>query len=306
LIPAAGRLRLLDTGGGIGLHREASREGRKLVAGVGLALGIWLTWFMNFSAGFVRQFAVDESMAWLAIFLALGVGLVDDVLSGGLQARWKLLGQCLPALAFAAGVPAGDVLLGTLAFAAALSAQNLANTFDNADGALLAVGVLALAPSRPEWSICLLAALCFNLRWRAPARVLLGDSGSHLIAMLLLCEPRAWGAFLLPALDLARVVLVRRAQSRAPWLGDRTHLAHRLQARGCSPVAVAGTLAAAALPGIWATAYAGSAWSVALGLGLSTAAFAVLVLGTPAVDGVGRPLSTTRFSRWRAGVDRAH
>jgi len=296
--------RLVDRGGGIGLHREASRDGRKLVAGLGIALGLCVAIGQRYEAFLARSSSVEASMAWLAIFLALGVGLVDDVCGAGLAARWKLLGQVLPALAFAAGVPAGPILLALAAFAAAIVAQNLANTFDNADGALLSVATLALAPSRPEWSVCLLVALLFNLRSQAPARVLLGDSGSHLIALLLLCEPRAWGAFALPALDLARVLWVRRSQARPFWIGDRTHLAHRLQARGLGPLQVVALLALAAAPAIAALALAQDPRWWAAGLGATALAFAILVRATPAVDGRGERLSPSRSAPANGAVGR--
>ena len=295
---------LLDRGGGIGLHRVPLREGRKLVAGLGISLGLGLTVWQRYEAAFPRSTTVDASMAWLAIFLALGIGLIDDVLGAGLSARWKLLGQALPALAFAAGVPPGAILLGLLAFLGAIVAQNLANTFDNADGALLCVATLALAPARPEWSACLLVALLFNLRQSAPARILLGDGGSHMIALLLLCEPRAWGAFALPALDLARVLWVRRSQARPFWIGDRTHLAHRMQARGLGPLSVAARLALVASPAIAAIALARDPQVWAAGLGATALGFAILVRATPAVDGRGQPLSSARSAPSNEVVDR--
>ena len=94
--------------------------------------------------------------------------------------------------------------------------------------------------------------LGWNVRLRKGAPAYLGDSGSHLLGCLVLLHPGAWPLMALPMFDLVRVVCVRIAEGRAPWKGDRIHLAHRLQARGFSPLVVALLLwALAALPLLW-------------------------------------------------------
>ncbi|HTF87579.1 MAG TPA: hypothetical protein VK843_04160 [Planctomycetota bacterium] len=301
----ASPLGLLDEGGGAGLHRAPS--GRRLVLVGGLALGIGLALAAWLASSPSAQLSSALSAPWpgVAMFTALAIGLADDTARSGLSARSKSALQMLPALAFALGNDTPLAWLPALAFAAALAAQNLANTFDNADGVLLATAAAALAPARPVWSAILLAVLVFNLRWRGPARVLLGDSGSHLIALMLCCEPRAWGAFVVPALDLVRVALVRRSQARAWWLGDRTHLAHRLEARGLRPLAVALTLVLAGLPAILAVACFEGALARTLGIAASAIAFLLAVRATPAVDGHGAPIKETRSDSPLASADRA-
>ncbi len=295
----AGPFGLIDRGGGHGLHREAQAQGKCLVGGLALAVGLVLSAFI---AG-VEQAARRPELPCL--LLALFVGLLDDRSRSGLGARAKLALQGLPALAFALLLREFGPATMTIGFAAALGAQNLANTYDNADGVLLLSAALALAAARPAAGVLLCCLLAFNLHRRVPATLLLGDSGSHLIALLLLCEPRAWGAFFLPALDLARVVLVRRQQGRAWWIGDRVHMSHRLAARGLGPGAVALTLALAALPAIAAGAFAHGELQWGLGLGSAAAAFALLLRATPAVDGRGVALRAARSDSSSAGADRA-
>ncbi len=295
----AGPLGLLDRGGGHGLHRDSQVQGKCLVGGLALFVGL------VFSA----LVAHGEPAAWRpelpTLFLALLVGLLDDRSDSGLSARAKLGLQSLPALALAFLLRESGPITMATGFAAALAAQNLANTYDNADGVLLLSAALALAPARPAAAVLLCCVLAFNLHRRMPASLLLGDSGSHLIALLLLCEPSAWGAFFLPALDLARVVFVRRQQGRAWWIGDRVHLAHRLAARGFGPGRVALTLALAALPAIAAGAFARGLLQWTLGLGGCAATFALLLHATPAVDGRGVALRAARSDSRSAGADRA-
>ncbi|MEO6710223.1 MAG: hypothetical protein ABI054_08740 [Planctomycetota bacterium] len=301
----ASPLGLSDEGGGVGLHRAPTGRLRVLVGGLALGVGLLLSACLASSPS--AQLSSGLSAPWpaVAMFTALVIGLLDDTARSGLSARGKSALQLLPALAFALGNDTPLAWLPALAFAAALAAQNLANTFDNADGVLLATAALALAPARPAWSATLLAVLAFNLRWRGPARVLLGDSGSHLIALMLCCEPRAWGAFVVPALDLLRVALVRRSQGRGWWLGDRTHLAHRLEARGLRPLAVALTLVLTGLPAILAVACFDGALARSLGIAASAIAFLLVVRATPPVDGHGVPIKETRSDSPLAGVDRA-
>jgi UDP-N-acetylmuramyl pentapeptide phosphotransferase/UDP-N-acetylglucosamine-1-phosphate transferase len=221
------------------------------------------------------------------MFTALVVGLADDSSRGGISARFKLGLQVLPAFAFACGNDTPLAAMPALALVSAVAAQNLANTYDNADGVLLASAALAFAPARPAWSAICLVLLASNLRLRGRAEVLLGDSGSHLIALMLLCEPRAWGAFFVPAVDLARVVLLRRSQGRAWWIGDRAHLAHRLQARGLSPPIVVTVLCLVALPAILAFSLFDGPLAWAIGSVSSLLAFLGVLRATPAVDGRG-------------------
>jgi UDP-N-acetylmuramyl pentapeptide phosphotransferase/UDP-N-acetylglucosamine-1-phosphate transferase len=136
---------------------------------------------------------------------------------------------------------------------AGVAAQNAANTFDNADGALCAVAGVGLACASPL-SGAVLAFLPFNLGGRGilrrVPRAWLGDGGSHLLGLLLLTTPVAWAALVLPALDLARVACLRARDGQPIWRGDRRHLAHALEARGLGPAAVDLVLVLLAAPAI--------------------------------------------------------
>lgn len=189
-------------------------------------------------------------MPWPALAGAFLLGLADDIRPGGLRPGTKLLGQCAVGLLFvlAPGFE-GDLAQRALGLLLAVVAMNAMNTYDNADGAAVALGLLAFAPVAALRS-ALLGFLPFNLPWRrgAPPAAYLGDSGSHLLGVLVAWHPGARLALLLPLLDLGRLVLVRRRRGQAPWTGDRSHLAHRLQAAGLAPVAVALALVLLALP----------------------------------------------------------
>jgi UDP-N-acetylmuramyl pentapeptide phosphotransferase/UDP-N-acetylglucosamine-1-phosphate transferase len=116
--------------------------------------------------------------------------------------------------------------------------------------------------------------LPFNVARRGHApRAILGDAGSHVLGVLFLLVPAAWPALALPALDLARLSLVRLRLGSLPWVGDRRHLAHRLQARGLSPVQVALALSALSLPAVLL------GW---LGLPLTTLGFVLALRFAPA------------------------
>ncbi len=220
------------------------------------------------------------ALPWPALLLAFAVGTLDDRLPAGLDWRAKLAGQTLAAALLATGPGlewherAGWIAIGVLA-------QNAANTFDNADGALASLAALGLR-AQPAVLGALLGFLPANLlvrrgRERVPLAYL-GDAGSHLIGILWAADPRAWPVLLLPLLDLARLALLRRSLGRAPWQGDRRHLAHRLAARGLSPPVVVLALIGIALP---AALLAGSGWMWGLGVLGTALLFAGAVRATP-------------------------
>jgi len=227
-----------------------------------------------------------------ACAVAFLVGLVDDLLPGGLRPRGKLLGQGLAGavlgapLLVSASVPTSAAVTVLLAcIAGAVAAANLVNTFDNADGAAGSLGLLGLAPANALLAAPVAAFLALNLSRRAARRgprtprCYLGDAGSHLLGMLILMTPAAWPVLLVPALDLARLCRLRLRSGRAPWDADRRHLAHRLEARGVPRLGVPLLLAALAAPGL-AGAWVGGAWALA-GVAATAASFAGAVGWTP-------------------------
>jgi UDP-N-acetylmuramyl pentapeptide phosphotransferase/UDP-N-acetylglucosamine-1-phosphate transferase len=266
-----------------------------LIGGAAIVCGLLAGWasldvFGREAAHFVPGRALGQLLArelgptatllpWGGVLVAFSVGLIDDLSSNGLSARWKLAGQALSG--FALGLPlffssmsAGSaVLVVSLLVAGAVATQNALNTFDNADGAATGLGLIALAIPAPLFAAPLAAFLPFNLarrtslesRSRLPKSIL-GDAGSHVIGMLVLLTPAAWPVLVLPLVDLARLCVVRARLGHKPWVGDRRHLAHRLAALGLAPASVAAVLACIAMPTV---AFAALPGGTALGIGLS-------------------------------------
>ena len=195
---------------------------------------------------------LDGSRIWLALVAAFLLGLVDDLMRGGLAPGVKVAGQIGVGLVVAYSVFALEPIATLACVLVVPLALNVWNTFDNADGAATGVGALALLSVGSPAAGPVLGFLGCNLRPRGSAAAYLGDSGSHLLGCLVLLHPGAWSLMLLPALDLFRVSCLRISEGRAPWRGDRLHLAHRMQRRGLGPVRVAASLyLVAALPLLW-------------------------------------------------------
>jgi UDP-N-acetylmuramyl pentapeptide phosphotransferase/UDP-N-acetylglucosamine-1-phosphate transferase len=236
-----------------------------LVGGAVILGALLLAWRASDLAEPLRRWALPLGAElriepFSALAAAFALGLADDLSPRGLPAWAKLLGQlaCGAVLAatleLAPGAVAPPWLLPLLLLGPAV-AMNAVNTFDNADGTAALLGTCALAGTAPLCAVPLLALLPFNLRSaRAPARRLprawLGDSGSHLLGMLFFLIPWSWPALVLPLGDLARLSVLRPILGQAPWIGDRRHLAHRLEARGLPPIPVALVLALIAAPSI--------------------------------------------------------
>jgi UDP-GlcNAc:undecaprenyl-phosphate/decaprenyl-phosphate GlcNAc-1-phosphate transferase len=302
----APRLGWVDRGDG---GRKQQREPLPLVGGAALAVGLAIAVFFGAFERDVRglpEWPQSLTSPWSlsALAAAFSVGWIDDVLRGGLRPAAKLFGQTLcGALAAGPLIAAGEWAPALIVVGAALVALNALNTYDNADGAAAGISVLALASPAPVAACSLLGFLPFNLR-RADERALfgrlpraiLGDSGSHLLGMLVLLMPAAWPALTLPVLDLARVAIERIRAGQPPWVGDRRHLAHRLQGRGLSPAAVALALALIAFPSVGLGAFLerSPGLETALGCGLTALLFAAATLlsapRTRAADAEGAEL----------------
>jgi UDP-GlcNAc:undecaprenyl-phosphate GlcNAc-1-phosphate transferase len=267
--------------------------------GVGVALGGRgaLEWIEPVRGAIVGA----TSALWIASSLALAylVGLLDDLAARGLAPLPKLAGQMLAAGALAAGCSA----LGAeprwpsaLAwFVAGVWAQNAMNTFDNADGAAAAVALCGASAAAPALAGALGGFLPFNLWIRRGADAAgepttpvayLGDSGSHLLGLALLLHPVTRWALLVPSLDLVRVALARMRSGRAPWLGDRRHVAHRMARAGWSRATIAFALCGIAAPALLGAslshaegARAGVLWT---GVAASLAGFLLALRACPA------------------------
>jgi UDP-GlcNAc:undecaprenyl-phosphate/decaprenyl-phosphate GlcNAc-1-phosphate transferase len=247
------------------------------------------------------------AMAGAGAFL---LGLGDDARLIG--PRTKFAGQLLIACATvsvirptwlpaAAAVPVGVFVL--------VAAMNSFNFLDNMDGlaagtAAVASGTLALTAWIAGESVVALAAcavagtavgfLPFNYRKGRPAALFMGDSGAHLLGLLvgscaLLAGPRGAGGvsasvlaplliLALPILDTSLVIVVRLAERRPIWRGGRDHLSHRLVFVGLGErQAVAALLLLATLCG--AAGLAVAAIHDALVTGAAAGAVVALLVG---------------------------
>ena len=156
---------------------------------------------------------------------AFALGLVDDLRRGGLAPGAKLAGQLAVGLTLALE-PSIDPRERWLWALGAVVAQNALNTWDHADGNAVSLGLLALWPHAGARG-ALAGFLPFNLltrRGEPPgARVplaYLGDSGSHLLGVLVVWFPAARAALLLPLADLVRVAWLRARAGEPPWRGS--------------------------------------------------------------------------------------
>jgi UDP-GlcNAc:undecaprenyl-phosphate GlcNAc-1-phosphate transferase len=193
------------------------------------------------AAAFVVGFADDRRWIGprtkLAGQIAVGVGV-----AAALSPHW------LPA---AAAIPAGGLVL--------VASMNSFNFLDNIDGlsagtAGIAAGALALMTLSTGGQTlrllgCAVAGACLgflalNYRPQRPAALFMGDSGSHVLGLLvgagaLLAAPgeavelevevvAPLLILALPILDTSLVIIVRLAEGRPIWKGGTDHISHRL------------------------------------------------------------------------------
>jgi UDP-GlcNAc:undecaprenyl-phosphate GlcNAc-1-phosphate transferase len=286
LARAAPRLGWSDPGDGA---RKPQRAPLAPVGGAALLIAWLAAWWLG--AGWPRAALGLETWPALALGAAFAVGLADDLAPRGLVPGAKLAGQALaalalvaPALARSAGDPARIALALALGLGA-VAAMNALNTWDNADGAAGGLGLLALAPISAPAAAGVAGFLPCNLRSRAGRALvpglpsaILGDAGSHLLGLALWLDVATWPALLLPLADLLRVCVERLRAGQAPWLGDRRHLAHRLERAGLAPPAVAAVLALAVAPSAWGAAAALRAGSPSTALACCAGSLALWAL----------------------------
>ncbi|MFT5733816.1 MAG: UDP-GlcNAc:undecaprenyl-phosphate GlcNAc-1-phosphate transferase [Paracoccaceae bacterium] len=250
------------------------------------------------------------AVAWPGLMAAFLLGLFDDLAPAGLSARVKFGGQLLVAalVALYPGSAVGDVTaleclgLGLLA----LVAMNAVNLFDHADGLVgLLTAFAMLAGSGPLARIfggAAIGYLPFNLFLRrSPSEVpmdvgqersrrvpyaMLGDSGSHLLGVLIATTPGAWWFLALPVLDMVRVVVGRLRRGSPFWRGDRTHVGHLLHDIGFSPVTAAILVGTALVPPLVAIALMDGPAPLIVGLLAGTTLyFGMLVMVDSALPG---------------------
>jgi UDP-GlcNAc:undecaprenyl-phosphate GlcNAc-1-phosphate transferase len=200
--------------------------------------------------------------------LAFVVGLADDLAGGRFPVWIKIGGQVLGAvILIVAGVTTTFLpyawmnVVVTLLWLVGMT--NAFNLLDNMDGLSAGVAfVAALVLLINAWSLdeifislilvafmgSLLGFLVFNVH---PARIFLGDCGSHFIGYamgsLTLMERYVTHAsgllfpvlmpvlvLAVPLIDTATVVFIRLRERRPIYIGDNRHLSHRLVSLGFS------------------------------------------------------------------------
>jgi UDP-GlcNAc:undecaprenyl-phosphate GlcNAc-1-phosphate transferase len=205
----------------------------------------------------------------LGTLVAAGVGLLDD--RHPLPPGTKLLGQVIAALILLpAGIhvrlfdmPTWVGMVITVLWVVGLT--NAFNFLDNMDG--LSAGVAAICGGVLLWALfsaderftpaliavflgCALGFLWHN--W-FPARLFMGDGGSHFLGFFLAAvsvlgtyyRPEGGAprlavllpvvVFGLPLFDMISVLLIRLHQGRSPFQADTQHFSHRLVALGMRP-----------------------------------------------------------------------
>ena len=251
------------------------KKSTPVTGGFALLLGLLLALAAGAAAGNAPRSVVYIALGATAAF---AIGLLDDRRSIGPRA--KFVGQIAVAGGTAAAIHphwlpvAAAIPLGTFVLVAAMNSFNF---LDNIDGlaagtAGIAAGGLALTTLfagglAPRLLGCAAAGACLgflplNYRRDRPARLFMGDSGSHLLGLVvaasaLVATPGDAGGvaatvlapvliLALPIIDTSLVIIVRLAEGRPIWQGGRDHISHRLVYVGLSEREAVGALLALA------------------------------------------------------------
>ena len=280
------------------------------LGGVAVAAGVLLV------AGLITGTSGTRGQLLVVLFGALAVaalGLLDDIRNVGPLAKVAVEGAAGLGL-WLGGIRAGLFDIAVLDLLLTVSwvviVTNAMNVLDNMDGvaagvgAVGALGLAAIAASQGDYLVTSLGLavaggclgfLPYNF---PPARIFLGDAGSLLVGFLLasiglkldLIGPTSLARAIVPVLalavplfDMLLVVIARSWEGRPVYLGSTDHTAHRLQAKGVRPRAIA-VLAYAAQGGcsllalIVSGATEGVAWvSFALTLPIAAALLTLLL-----------------------------
>ena len=235
-----------------------------LVGGPALAIGVAAALLALRPDGILPRLA--------AVMLLFAVGLADDFLDFKPARKFTLQGVAVLVAALLLVSTAGQIGIVVVVL---LLLVNASNYLDNMDALLPGVAltqalVLVLAPPGDNFGGALLlwtlpGLLFFTL---APARIYLGDSGSHLVGALLavhmigmLIDPLLGVRgdrvlpllliFAVPLADVATVTISRRKRSRPIFRGGTDHISHRLVRSGMTvPAAVGLLVLASAVCGI--------------------------------------------------------
>ncbi|MFB3906578.1 MAG: MraY family glycosyltransferase [Acidobacteriota bacterium] len=216
------------------------------IGGVGVLPAVLAGVFLSPLVTGAETTEVEPAPYWAGLAIVFGMGLADDFLV--LSPKVKLLFQ----------VAAAGVFLWFLdfnwwtpvLFVWLVGVTNSLNLLDNMDGLAPGVGAVAalffylLSPAAPLAALAgaLAVFLFFNF---CPARVYLGDAGSHLVGFTLAAIPLLgdqWRlaplVLLVPIVDTTFVTVTRLARGVSPFKGGKDHLSHRLHRAGLPVPAV--------------------------------------------------------------------
>jgi UDP-GlcNAc:undecaprenyl-phosphate GlcNAc-1-phosphate transferase len=232
--------------------------------------------------GFERRGVELAAIAAGAIAITI-LGWLDD--KHELKALPKFAGQFLVAILVAVACKRITLFVPNVMFSYVitvlwlLTVMNAFNFMDNMNGLCTGVGAIGgflfalIAAADGEYLVALAGflicgALLGFLPWNFPkARAFLGDAGSQLVGYLLAVmailphfytkqNPNRLAVLspllvlAVPLIDLAQVVILRTLNGKPFWIGDMTHLSHRLVRAGLSrPQAVLVLWLAAAVIG---------------------------------------------------------
>jgi UDP-GlcNAc:undecaprenyl-phosphate GlcNAc-1-phosphate transferase len=228
------------------------------LGGLGIALGAIASWVLLQTLGPpYRQWQPGTGLI-VGSILFLAVGICDDLLR--LRPTSKIILQTMAALISASlgvsvALPSGKVSSIALSCLWMVGIVNAANLIDVCDGLLAGLSLVAfiffaVLNSATSYIAILLAGTClgflvFNL---PPARIFLGDAGSHLLGFLLafctLSEAAAHPSFStyaamalilgVPLFEMIFLIVVRTRKRLPFWRGSPDHFALRMQAAGLS------------------------------------------------------------------------
>jgi UDP-GlcNAc:undecaprenyl-phosphate GlcNAc-1-phosphate transferase len=207
-------------------------------------------------------------------FIALGLGLLDD--KKALSARAKFLGQLVGAVVLVLcglrmrfiNPPWASILVTVLWVVTVTNALNFVDIMDGlaaSFGLVASLAFLAFAlnsgRSNDALAAAALAGAClgflpYNFK---PARIYLGDAGSHFLGFALaaislnlnyshqneLAVFSPLAILALPLFDLMLMIVIRTRKGIPPWKGSPDHVPLRLRALGWSVPRVVLTLAGA-------------------------------------------------------------
>jgi UDP-GlcNAc:undecaprenyl-phosphate GlcNAc-1-phosphate transferase len=216
--------------------------------------------------GFERRGVELAAVAAGAIAITI-LGWLDD--KHELKALPKFAGQFLVAVLVAVACKRITLFVPNVAFSYVitvlwlLTVMNAFNFMDNMNGLCAGVGAISgflfalIAAAGGEYLVALAGflicgALLGFLPWNFPkAQAFLGDAGSQLVGYLLAVmailphfytkqNPNRLAVLspllvlAVPLIDLAQVVILRTLNGKPFWIGDNTHLSHRLAGAGLS------------------------------------------------------------------------